>query len=214
MSPFGIFGYRKSPEDIHKLAVDEEATVIIRRIFGMVGDGMPRKEVVRVLNEENVPTAAVYKQQKGCSRDWSPEGKKGGWNTSMVAKIIRDERYAGHMVGHKKAYESFDSKHQVAVDESEWIIVRNTHEGIVTQEEFDRANANMRTVTQGKRKNPANKGNFSVIVCPHCGLTLRSGKKADSFMYCPTGRMRRDSPCSRVRIRQGCGGADAGGTCA
>lgn len=120
----------------------------------------------------------------------------------MVAKIIRDERYAGHMVGHKKAYKSFDSKHQVAVDESEWIIVRNTHEGIVTQEEFDRANVNMRTVAQGKRKNPANKGNFSVIVCPHCGLTLRPGKKADSFMYCPTGRMRRDSPCSRVRIRR------------
>lgn len=214
MSPFGIFGYRKSPEDIHKLAVDEEAAVIIRRIFWMVGDGMPRKEVVRVLNEENVPTAAVYKQQKGCSRDWSQEGKKGGWNTSMVAKIIRDERYAGHMVGHKKAYESLDSKHQVAVDESEWVIVRNTHEGIVTQEEFDRANANMRTVTQGKRKNPANKGNFSVIVCPHCGLTLRPGKKADSFHVLPYGADAQGQSVQQGEDMQGCGGADASGTCA
>lgn len=120
----------------------------------------------------------------------------------MVAKIIRDERYAGHMVGHRKVYESFDSKRQVAVDRSEWIVVRNTHEGIVTQEEFDRANANMRSVVQGKKKNPANKGNFSVIVCPHCGLALRPGKNADSFMYCPTGRMHRDSPCDSVRIRR------------
>lgn len=55
---------------------------------------------------------------------------------------------------------------------------------------------------QGKKKNPANKGNFSVIVCPHCGLTLRPGKNTDSFMYCPTGRMHRDSPCGSVRIRR------------
>lgn len=106
------------------------------------------------------------------------------------------------MVGHRKVYESFDSKRQVTVDRSEWIVVRNTHEGIVTQEEFDRANANMRSVVQGKKKNPANKGNFSVIVCPHCGLTLRPGKNTDSFMYCPTGRMHRDSPCGSVRIRR------------
>lgn len=202
IGPFGIFGYQKDPEDVHKLVIDEEAAGIVRRIFRMVGDGMPRKEVVRVLNEENVPTAAVYKQRKGCTRDWFPDGKKGGWNTSMVAKIIRDERYAGHMVGHRNVYESFDSKRQVAVDRSEWIVVRNTHEGIVTQEEFDRANANMRSVVPGKKKNPANKGNFSVIVCPHCGLALRPGKNADSFMYCPTGRMHRDSPCGSVRIRR------------
>lgn len=31
---------------------------------------------------------------------------------------------------------SFDSKHQVDVEEAEWIIVRNTHEGIVTQEDL------------------------------------------------------------------------------
>lgn len=81
-------------------------------------------------------------------------------------------------------------------------MVRNTHEGIVTQEEFDRANANMRDVVQGKKKNAANKGNYSVIVCPYCGLTLRQGNKQDAYMHCPTGRMHRDSPCSQVRIRR------------
>lgn len=103
MSPFGIFGYMKRVEDI--LEIDGEAADIVRRIFFMVADGMPRRDVVKILNEENVPTAAVYKQRKGCKRDWCPGGKKGGWNTSMVAKIIRDERYAGHMVSHKKEYD-------------------------------------------------------------------------------------------------------------
>lgn len=202
IGPYGFFGYRKDPEDIHKLVVDEEAAVIVRRIFRMVGEGMRRNEIVKILNEEGVPTPAVYKQRKGCTRDWFPEGKKGGWNTSMVAKIIRDERYAGHMVSGKKAYESFDSRRQVGVDRSDWIVVRDTHEGIVTQEEFDRANANMRSVVQGKKREPANKGNYSVIVCPHCGLTLRPGTQKESILYCPTGRMHRDSPCSRVRMKK------------
>lgn len=96
--------------------VDDDAAAIVRRISLMVIDNMPRREIVKILNEENVPTPDVYKQCKGCTRDWFPDGKKGGWNTSMIAKIIRDERYAGHMVSYKKEYESFDSKHQIAVD--------------------------------------------------------------------------------------------------
>ena len=120
----------------------------------------------------------------------------------MIAKIIRDERYAGHMVSRKKVYKAFDSRHQVDVDRSEWIVVRNTHEGIVTQEEFDRANANMWTVKQGKKEKPASKKNFSVIVCPYCGLRLRPENRPDSFMHCPTGRHHRDSVCSKVRIRR------------
>ncbi|MDE7331842.1 MAG: recombinase family protein, partial [Lachnospiraceae bacterium] len=202
IGPFGFFGYRKDPEDIHKLAIDGEAAAIVRRIFLMVGGGMRRNEVVKILNGEGVPTPAVYKQKKGCTRDWFPEGKKGGWNTSMVAKIIRDERYAGHMVSGKKVYEHFDSKRQVGVDRSEWIVVRDTHEGIVTQEEFDRANANIRSVVQGKKKEPSNKGNYSVIICPHCGLRLRPGTQKESVLYCPTGRMRRDSPCSQVKMKK------------
>lgn len=104
---FGFFGYRKDPEDIHKLVIDEEAAAIVRRIFLMVGEGMRRNEVVKILNGENVPTSAVYKQKKGCTRDWFPEGKK---------------------------------------------------------------------------KEPANKRNYSVIVCPHCGLTLRPGTQKESIL--------------------------------
>lgn len=94
------------------------------------------------------------------------------------------------------------SGHQVDVARSEWIVVRNTHEGIVTQEEFEQANAKMRAVKQSKKDKPASKKNFSVIVCPHCGLRLSPFKREDSFMRCPTGRNHKDSICSGVRIRR------------
>ena len=109
-------------------------------------------------------------------------GIRGAWDKPR-------ERYAGHMVSGKKAYGSFDSRRQVGAGRSDWIVVRDTHEGIVTQEEFDRANANMRGVVQEKKREPANKGNYSVIICPHCGLTLRPGTQKESILYCPTGRI-------------------------
>ena len=33
IGPYGIFGYQKAQEDVHKLVIDEEAAGIIRRIF-------------------------------------------------------------------------------------------------------------------------------------------------------------------------------------
>lgn len=77
-----------------------------------------------------------------CPHPW----KKSGWNISMIAKIIRDERYAGDLVSGKMAYESFDSKHQVRVDKADWIVVKDNHE------EFEKANVNIRNVVQGKKK--------------------------------------------------------------
>lgn len=135
--------------------------------------------------------------ERWCKKQVCYIGETGGWNTSMVEKIIRDERYAGHMVSGKKAYERFDSRRQVGVDRSDWIVVRDTHEGVVTQEEFDRANANMRSVMQGKKRELANKGNYSVIVCPHCGLTLRSGTQKESILYALRGGCTGTAPAAR-----------------
>lgn len=96
----------------------------------------------------------------------------------------------------KTAYESFDSRHQIRVDKADWIVVEDNHE------EFKKANANMRNIVQGKKKGRANKGNYSVIVCPYYGLRLRPGKTENNFMYYPTGRHNKESECRNVRIRR------------
>ena len=75
-----------------------------------------------------------------------------------------------------KVYESFDSKHQIEVDKSEWIVVENTHEGIVSYDEFEAANANMQGKRQSKKDKSSSSKNYSVIICPYCGLRLRPGK--------------------------------------
>ncbi|MGN9019523.1 recombinase family protein [Lachnospiraceae bacterium HCP1S3_C3] len=173
-----------------------------QKVKAAVNSRMKRGEIARILNDEQVLTPALYKKKKGCSRDWVPNGNKAGWTNTMIAKIIRDERYAGNMVAHKKVYESFDSKHQIEVDKSEWIVVENTHEGIVSYDEFEAANANMQGKRQSKKDKCSSSKNYSVIICPYCGLRLRPGKAEYKYMYCSTGRTNSNSPCSKVRIEK------------
>ena len=156
-----------------------------QKVKAAVNSRMKRGEIARILNDEQVLTPALYKKKN-----------------TMIAKIIRDERYAGNMVAHKKVYESFDSKHQIEVDKSEWIVVENTHEGIVSYDEFEAANANMQGKRQSKKDKCSSSKNYSVIICPYCGLRLRPGKAEYKYMYCSTGRTNSNSPCSKVRIEK------------
>lgn len=81
------------------------------------------------------------------------------------------------------------------MDKSQWIVIRNTHERIVTQEEFDRANTNMRDVVQAKRIRPQR---FRDRM-----FALRADAPVEEEAeWCPTWRMHQDSPCSEVRIRR------------
>ena len=196
---YGFFGYRKCADDIHKLEPDPDAAKIVRRIFDMVIAGAKRKDIAATLNREGVPTPAVYKKMKGCTRDWYPDGKKAGWNSSMIADVIRDERYAGHMVSHKTAYVGNEGKKQVILPKDQWIIVRNTHEGIVSDEEFAEANGKMKKFTKAREYKGVDKGAFSVFVCPYCGLRLHA-PSTNNKLFCSTGRIRPDTPCAEVSI--------------
>ena len=196
---YGFFGYRKCADDIHKLEPDPDAAKIVRRIFDMVIAGTKRKDIAATLNREGVPTPAVYKKMKGCTRDWYPDGKKAGWNSSMIADVIRDERYAGHMVSHKTAYVGNEGKKQVILPKDQWIIVRNTHEGIVSDEEFAEANGKMKKFSKAREYKGVDKGAFSVFVCPYCGLRLHA-PSTNNKLFCSTGRIRPDTPCAEVSI--------------
>jgi len=59
------YGYRKSEEDRHRLAVDADAAPIVRDIFRwrLEGEGFAR--IARRLNDAGVPSPAAYRYEKG-----------------------------------------------------------------------------------------------------------------------------------------------------
>ena len=72
-----------------------------------------------------------------------------------MRSILRSPIYAGNLVGYKRIAANMKSKKRPSKLPEEWEVIPNTHEGIVTQEEFDIV---QQLITS--RRLPQNKGGF------------------------------------------------------
>ena len=60
IAPRAPYGYRKSPDDCHKLLVDPQAAAVVKKIFAMAQDGTAIAEIVRRLNQEDILPSSLY----------------------------------------------------------------------------------------------------------------------------------------------------------
>lgn len=129
------YGYKKSPNDCHKLIVDEEAANVVKQIFQQVLEGISYDKITVLLNEANILTPGFYGKEKGLISSKKLIGQ-GYWNIFTITKIIRSEIYTGDMVQGK----SLTIQHkQIKTDKKDWIVVKNTHEAIISKEIFEKA---------------------------------------------------------------------------
>ena len=129
------YGYKKSPDDCHKLMVDEETAPIVKQIFQWVLEDVSLEKIALMLNEAGVLTPSFYSKEKGLISSKKLIGQ-GYWNTFTIIHIIENETYTGDMVQGKSTK---IGKKQVRTDKKDWIIVKNTHEPIISKETFEKA---------------------------------------------------------------------------
>ncbi len=186
-APFAPFGYRKDPADKHRLIIDPVAADIVRRIFSMAASGQPATQIAKTLNDEAVPTPMRYKRAAGCSRTvWPCIHENNFWNQHEVRHIIQDEQYTGKNIYGKRERDAAGNPHTVKIERSDWIIVSDAHEGIVTKEEFDIAQAAIRAVASGKTGRHSKGKLKSKIRCGVCyHIMTRSGTRNPGY-YCDT----------------------------
>ncbi len=203
------YGYRKDPGNCHKLLPDENTALVVRQIFAWAAEGVPLNQMVKRLNEAGIPTPSHYKASCGLIKHENLMGS-GVWQTMTVTKILSDEVYIGDMVqgkttviGHK----------QFPVPPEDWIIVRGTHEPLVSRELFEQARA-AREVAAKKYtqtvKTPYSENILrGRIFCGCCGKPLhrqRSKNKSrrdDYFYRCISNDRIKKDACQRpVSVRE------------
>ena len=199
LSPFAPFGYVKDPAKSSRLMIDPPAAEIVRYIFQMAIAGKRRVEIARTLNQESVLTPMQYKRTAGCSRTiWPCVHEDNFWTALSVTKILRDERYIGTNIYGKRFRDMVGHTHTVKVSRADWITVEQTHDGIVTREEFDRAQAAMRAFEEydGRMRKPSQRKVF----CGICGHAMARSGGADAFYACHTSRVAFDYPCTEEPV--------------
>lgn len=87
------------------------------------------------------------------------------WSHITVLNILKNDKYTGVMTNHTRESRYMRDKNQRRVPREEWIITENTHEALVTKEEFDAAHAMIREVKRPERKSPP-----PVIQCSIAGI--------------------------------------------
>lgn len=180
------FGYKKSPEDKHKLVVDPEAEVIVKQIFDMYLSGYGMEKIASKLNEQ-YSSILDYYEKKGEKRKKTPyeEGCKRMWTSPSVKNILHNEVYTGKIIANKNIWKKEGGKKKHIVnDRSKWIIKENCHEAIISQEIFDEVQRETLKRHHGQtcnpRKNFVRKRGF--ILCAYCG---RSMIKKKTIYRCP-----------------------------
>jgi len=128
---FAPFGYIRSPEDKHKLIIDEVASEVVKTIFDLYKSGKGYMAIVKYLNEKEIPSPYDYKRQNGSNFKMNRVVGTPRWHTDTIAKILKDETYIGNLVQGKTRHISYKNKKSVRVPKEEWIIVKDTHEPII-----------------------------------------------------------------------------------
>ena len=135
---FAVFGYMRSPDDKHKLIIDEEAAVIVRNIFNWKQEGWNAQQIANHLNKLHFPSPMEYKKKCGQNFRTSFKTKTTAqWSAVAVLRILKNPVYTGVLEQGKTTTPNYKVKTKVFKDESKWARVENAHEAIITPAQFE-----------------------------------------------------------------------------
>ena len=165
------YGYKM--DENKKLLVDDEAAVVVKRIFAMAADAMPLAQIAKVLTEEKVLIPSAYWERKEgmVSRNHRYHDPY-LWTNTAVGYIVDRKEYLGHTVLGKTVRDSFKSKKRRKATEEELLFFPDTHEPIVDQDTWDRANK-LRKRSPKKIRYSSTYHRFSgMVFCADCGSRM------------------------------------------
>ncbi len=175
ISPFAPFGYEVAKENSNKLIIDPVASLIVKDIFNLYLKGFGFTSIAKYLNNKNIPCPSLYKYQKGIKLNVTSNKVREEikWNVNAVKTILTNEIYLGHLVQGKRTTISYKNHKIKNKDKSEWIKVLNTHEAIIDEETFNKAqNAIKERKKTGKKTGTVHLFSGKVF-CLECNKYMR-----------------------------------------
>lgn len=199
---FAPYGYRKDPDDRHRLLVDPPAADIVKDVFyWFVRDGMSKIGIAKKLIGMGIPCPAAYKRQNGMKyHNPAIKNKEPLWSARSITAILTNQMYLGHMVQGKQKVKSYKVHTRINIPENEWFIVEDTHEPIIDEETFDQAQMLMQKDTR-TAPGAGRLYTFSGFLrCADCGKAMgRRTSKHLVYYACKTNLTQ--GQCTRHSIR-------------
>lgn len=133
------YGYLKNPENPKEWIIDDYASQIVKRVFEEYLSGMSLMEIARRLRKDKILTPANYKKKLGLSNYRIIETDPYYWKNQMICQMLEKEEYTGATINLKTAKVSYKQRSCRLRPREDWLIFPNTHEAIISQEDFEMA---------------------------------------------------------------------------
>lgn len=190
------YGYKKDPDNSKHWIIDEEASMVVRRIFDMCMEGRGPSQIANQLMADNILNPTAYKRKQGINSPNPLSENPCHWSVNTVVNILERREYTGCIVNFKTYTNSIWDKKQRQNPEENQAVFENAHEAIIDDSVFEkvqiiRKNRHRRTKT-GKSSM------FSgMLYCSDCGEKMyfcasNNSKFEQSFFECSVHHKHRD----------------------
>ncbi|MCL2222405.1 MAG: recombinase family protein [Oscillospiraceae bacterium] len=176
------YGYMKSPDDCHKLIIDEETAPTVRQMFRWAYSGISTCEITRRLSDSGIQSPGHSNYTKGLNSDKMMGVKY--WKYRTVRQILTNRVYVGDMVQGKS--QKISGK-KVETDSSKWICVHDTHEPIISTDMFNAVQeklAHANELAKSIKTEPFSENIFlGKIFCGGCGFAMKRKRQNKDGIY-------------------------------
>lgn len=170
------YGYLRSKEDRHRLVVDQETAPVVRAIFQWRLEGHGMAQIVRRLNDSGVLSPPMFHYQHGNRKD-KPTGASAIWKEYHIRFMLQNPAYAGHTAQGKVKKSLSDGLPLQRTAQEDWVIIRDTHEGVIDQKTFDMV---QELVEQRRQETRKIRGKYEttenilkgLLICADCGTKM------------------------------------------
>ena len=189
------YGYKKGKLK-NTIEVDEEAAIVVRRIFQLAKQGVTVTQIAQKMNEEKVLTPSVYLASvrgKYKTRDF--------WTFESVRNILINRIYTGDTVPFKSRVVRIGSNRVKMIPEEEQIVLPDTHEAIISRETYYQARSVIKS-NKKTRTGVAPNVFSGYLVCGCCGKKLSKGRPTNKNWLCATARYTEETECKAIRLNE------------
>ena len=212
------YGYRWNAERSN-MVIDEETAQYVRLMFKWKIEGWSIPTILDELDRLGAPNTELRKRQNGTRTGDGCSCK--GWYSSTLYGILTNPHYVGDTVlgrSMKAIYKGLPK--QNVKDKDEWIVFPNTHEAIISREDFQKVQDIMNAASETRQTKMQKSEEIRAtlinlfdgkIVCADCGKRMYFHRKRIdkdkrgrwyAFYECSTSVSRRYEYCTAHYTRQ------------
>lgn len=154
------YGYKVEDGQLKKR--DDRTVEAVKLIFRLYLKGRGVESIAKELDLQKFPTPGQVAKKKNAGKYWQG---------SSVKIILQNKHYVGDLVQNRSTTRSVVDKSRDLNPESEWIVVTDAHESIISRDDFEAVQALMKS-RYVKRPKVKKHLFTNYVFCADCGTSL------------------------------------------